>query len=212
MPRTDPAYWDISFDSIGNYDLPAVIDYIIDQTSYDKLSYVGHSMGTTAMFTAMSSTRKDYYVEKLNSFVALAPSVRMNNIAYSLTFSAQFVYQNQEWVKEHEFTHLDEAFNIIDADGNIQDLEPQYDTYWDWIWGVVSDLVMEEVRVWIDAWVKELATGLDLDEMDVERDYIINAPTPLKLLTHFTQITKEEEVLMYKYVTDAENFDVYGQT
>lgn len=84
MSTLDAAFWDVSFDTIGNFDIPAIIDYITDQTGYNKLSYVGHSMGTTAMFTAMSDFRKDYYVEKLNSFVALAPPIRMNKIHGSL--------------------------------------------------------------------------------------------------------------------------------
>jgi hypothetical protein len=32
---------------MGLYDVPAEIDYILNVTGYEKLSYIGHSEGTT---------------------------------------------------------------------------------------------------------------------------------------------------------------------
>ena len=40
-------YFDFSFYEMGKYDLPAMIDYILMQTSTKKLSYIAHSLGTT---------------------------------------------------------------------------------------------------------------------------------------------------------------------
>lgn len=36
-------YWDFTFHEMGKYDLPAVIDFILDKSEYDQLHYVGHS-------------------------------------------------------------------------------------------------------------------------------------------------------------------------
>jgi lysosomal acid lipase/cholesteryl ester hydrolase len=43
----DSEYWDFSFEELGEYDLPAVIEYMIDETDFEKIGYVSHSMGGT---------------------------------------------------------------------------------------------------------------------------------------------------------------------
>lgn len=40
---TKKDYWDFSFETMGTYDLPAVIDYILGVTGQPKLAYIGHS-------------------------------------------------------------------------------------------------------------------------------------------------------------------------
>ena len=42
-----------SWDQIGNYDIPAVINYILKKTSQSKLTYIGHSLGCGVFFIAM---------------------------------------------------------------------------------------------------------------------------------------------------------------
>lgn len=56
---------------MGYYDLPASIDYILNNTGYKKLTYIGHSMGTT-MYFVLGSTRPEY-MDKVMAMVALAP-------------------------------------------------------------------------------------------------------------------------------------------
>lgn len=38
-------YWDHSWHEIGIFDLPAFIDYILSETKFEKLTYVGFSQG-----------------------------------------------------------------------------------------------------------------------------------------------------------------------
>jgi len=43
--RSQDEYWDFSFDEMAKYDLPAVVEYIIEGM-YEgdaKLNYIGHS-------------------------------------------------------------------------------------------------------------------------------------------------------------------------
>jgi len=40
-------YWDFDFEQMGTHDQPAMIDFILKTTGQQKLSYVGHSEGTT---------------------------------------------------------------------------------------------------------------------------------------------------------------------
>lgn len=40
-------YWNFTWVEMGRYDIPAVINYILDHSGQEKLSFVGHSQGTT---------------------------------------------------------------------------------------------------------------------------------------------------------------------
>lgn len=71
-------FWDFSFHEIGIYDIPAMIDYIIDKTDYKKIHYVGHSQGTTSFFIMCSERPK--YNDKIASMHALAPIAYMRNV------------------------------------------------------------------------------------------------------------------------------------
>jgi len=51
-------FWDFSWDESAEYDLPAMINKVLETTQHDKIFYVGHSMGTTA-FMAMVSTNSE---------------------------------------------------------------------------------------------------------------------------------------------------------
>ena len=46
-----------SWDEMGTYDLPAMIDKVLNVTGKSKLYYVGHSMGTTG-FLVMANRRQ----------------------------------------------------------------------------------------------------------------------------------------------------------
>lgn len=66
-------FWSFSQHEIGYYDIPATIDYVLQQSEQTKLHYVGHSQGSTAFFI-MASERPEYN-EKIESMHALAPAV-----------------------------------------------------------------------------------------------------------------------------------------
>ena len=49
------------------YDIPAMIDHIIEQTKQEKIFMVAHSQGTTAFFV-MASDRPEYQEKVIASF------------------------------------------------------------------------------------------------------------------------------------------------
>ena len=55
-----------------------MIDFILAQTGQSKLTYIGHSEGTTQMFIG-ASLKPDYFKEKVEYFTALAPIVRLDH-------------------------------------------------------------------------------------------------------------------------------------
>jgi len=43
-----------SWDEMANYDLPALLNYVLNVTSHEKLFYVGHSQGALIAFARLS--------------------------------------------------------------------------------------------------------------------------------------------------------------
>ncbi|VVC90150.1 unnamed protein product, partial [Leptidea sinapis] len=75
--RTDPKFWDYSFHEHGTYDLPAIIDNVLNITNLPRLILVGYSMGGTSSFVMFSE--KPEYNDKIIAFVGLAPAVYLAN-------------------------------------------------------------------------------------------------------------------------------------
>jgi lysosomal acid lipase/cholesteryl ester hydrolase len=73
---------------MGIYDLPAVIDYILDRTRKHDMYYIGHSMGTT-MFFVLTSLKPEYNA-KIRLMVAFAPIVFMSDVKSDISKLAVF--------------------------------------------------------------------------------------------------------------------------
>lgn len=83
------AFWNFTFHEIGQHDLPAVIDHMMDLKGWDiKINYVGHSMGTTVLFSLLST--KQEYNKILRAGFALAPVAYMKEIESPLKYLAMF--------------------------------------------------------------------------------------------------------------------------
>jgi len=77
---------------MGENDVPAMINYILNQTGRQKLSYVGHSMGSATFFIAMITHPE--LNSKIDVMMALAPAVALANMRSPLaTALAPFVNQ-----------------------------------------------------------------------------------------------------------------------
>ncbi|XP_034836248.1 lipase 1-like [Maniola hyperantus] len=81
--KSNPRFWNYSFHEHGKYDVPAMVDKILNVTGVPKVMYVGYSMGTTSFFVMMSE--RPEYNDKVISFVALAPAVYLSNIKFLAT-------------------------------------------------------------------------------------------------------------------------------
>ncbi|XP_047027895.1 gastric triacylglycerol lipase-like [Helicoverpa zea] len=121
-------FWNFTFHEVSQYDLPAVIDYIMEAKGWDvKINYIGHSMGTTVLFALLST--KTHYNKVLRAGFALAPVAYMtdikspirllakysDNIEYlmKLLGANEFLPQNAvlRWLSKHacEINHYEEA-------------------------------------------------------------------------------------------------------
>ena len=63
---------------MGEYDLPAMINKVLETTSQEQLVYIGHSMGTTG-FLAMASSKPEMQSKILQAHL-LAPAAFMEHI------------------------------------------------------------------------------------------------------------------------------------
>ncbi|XP_015984720.2 lipase member N isoform X2 [Rousettus aegyptiacus] len=70
---TEEEFWAFSFDEMAKYDLPGIIDFIVNKTGQEKLYFIGHSLGTTIGFVAFSTMPEVAQRIKMN--FALGPVV-----------------------------------------------------------------------------------------------------------------------------------------
>lgn len=75
---------------MGYYDLPAVIDHIVNVTGHQQVYYVGHSMGTT-MFYVLCATRPQYNA-KVRYMAAMAPVAYMSHTTSPIRYLASFAH------------------------------------------------------------------------------------------------------------------------
>ncbi|XP_023946662.1 lipase 1-like [Bicyclus anynana] len=86
-PDTDPAFWQFSFHEMGYFDLPAIIDTVLDKTGANSLNAIGHSQGNT-MFFVLGSEREEYN-SKINVMIALAPVAYLHHSPPPVSFFMQ---------------------------------------------------------------------------------------------------------------------------
>merc|ERR1711934_421003 len=86
MSNTSKDFWEFSWDQIAQYDLPAKVDFILNQTNRSSLLYVGHSEGTMIGFAEFS--HNPALADKIDLFVALAPVTFLNHVAELIQIAA----------------------------------------------------------------------------------------------------------------------------
>lgn len=63
---------------MGDYDAPTQIDYVRKHTGNLKLTYIGHSQGTTQMFYQLAKPGNNWG-NKINLFITVAPVTRLDH-------------------------------------------------------------------------------------------------------------------------------------
>ncbi|KAI1343185.1 Alpha/Beta hydrolase protein [Xylariaceae sp. FL0016] len=70
---TTTEFWNFSIDEFAFYDIPDSIQYVLDTTGQQSLSYIGFSQGTAQAFASLAIHPK--LNEQVNVFIALAPAM-----------------------------------------------------------------------------------------------------------------------------------------
>ena len=97
-------FWAFSFDEMGKYDLPAMLERIKKVTGRKKVNYVGHSQGSVVLFSAVAQLGHEFS-RKINKFFALAPAASVSKM--NTTFKT---YMNET---HYVFEYLEVSFVFI---------------------------------------------------------------------------------------------------
>lgn len=87
-------YWDFSFHEIAVKDLPASIDYILEYTNNEQISYVGHSQGCIAFLVLMCQLPE--YNKKVNVMHAMAPVLSIKFVKHPIILFYAKHYKTME--------------------------------------------------------------------------------------------------------------------
>ncbi|KAJ3319153.1 hypothetical protein HDV06_006656 [Boothiomyces sp. JEL0866] len=71
-------FWEFSIDHLANFDVPAVVDYVLSYTKREKVSYIGFSQGSAQAIAALALN--DDLNHKINHLIGLAPAMKPNEI------------------------------------------------------------------------------------------------------------------------------------
>ncbi|CAG9824283.1 unnamed protein product [Phaedon cochleariae] len=77
-PDKDKEFWEFTWHEIGIYDLSAMIDHILTTTRRQKMSFVGHSQGSTIFYVLCSE--RPAYNEKLKIHISLSPGTFLSHV------------------------------------------------------------------------------------------------------------------------------------
>lgn len=78
LPVNSKEYWAFSWDEMAQYDLPTMLNYVLNVTEQENLHYIGHSMGTMTAFALFSEDHS--WESKIVNFHALAPVAKVGHI------------------------------------------------------------------------------------------------------------------------------------
>ena len=187
------SYWSFSFTEMGEYDAPAQVEYALNHTGQKKAAaFIGHSQGSSQMFYALSA-HPDYWNEKIDLFVALAPVT-------SLTHSpAKFLKS----VKKH-MSQLKSAVNWLQIYVVLQD-------------GIAS-FMTSKLCYLVPAFCNEIYSYIStsdptLDDQDRFQVYMGHYPNgaSVQSMLHYAQLISKEDMELFDWDSTFVNEKKYGQ-
>ena len=76
------------WEELGQYDLPASIDYVLKETGHEKVSYVGYSLGSAIFF--VGANLKPDLNDKIEVMIGLAPTSTVQRLDNAFKLVAPF--------------------------------------------------------------------------------------------------------------------------
>lgn len=144
-PDVDQEYWHFTWDEMAKYDLPTSLEFVLSQTGYEKMFYVGHSMGSTT-YMVMNS-RNQSWADRVELATFLAPVAYVDHMASPIVYIAPFAGA-VDWIAEHL---------------GLGEFVPS-----NWLMDLIASLVCSE-NSWLEVVCKNvvfLLTGYDQQQMN----------------------------------------------
>ena len=190
--NTSFEFWQFSFHDMGLLDIPAVINYINSvNKSGEKIIYVGHSQGTSLMFSGLTQ-KFDFYKKNIKLFVALAPVARIANLG-STILSILANISIHKLVKKIKIYEMG-ASNKVNTN-----LISFFDNYATTLTNFFINLITDK-------------NSKKYNNQEALSVYLNHSPSgcSLKCLIHYVQIIKSKKFIYYDYKEEA-NFALYHQ-
>ncbi|XP_039294802.1 lipase 1 [Nilaparvata lugens] len=193
MSVLDPKFWEFSWHEMGLYDLPGMLDYIIQWTGYPDVLYVGHSMGTTMAYV-MGSMRPEYN-RKIRVSIHMAPVAYMTLREFFYLYYVKFRTQ----------------FTRMYTRNGIYELLPRNK----YLRMIQADLCRDGSPFqWICIDMFFTLTGADWEQLNrtMVPMYLRHAsPSSIQTLDHFSQLIARPGMFMaYDYKNIRKNYEKYG--
>ncbi|XP_062594628.1 gastric triacylglycerol lipase-like [Saccostrea cucullata] len=194
LSPNDPRFWKFSWDEMAKYDLPAMIEYILQQTGNTEIYYAGHSQGTEQAFAGFSQDIE--LGKKVKTFFALAPVANLSGCESPIRFLAPFAkdYEILSYLLgKDEFLPNKDLFTLFAQESCKRK---------------TIDIVCENILF--------LLGGYDSAQLNISRIpvYVRDHPagTSVQNIIHYSQAILSGEFLMFDYGSAAENMKHYNQT
>uniref|UniRef100_G3SMN0 Lipase n=1 Tax=Loxodonta africana TaxID=9785 RepID=G3SMN0_LOXAF len=185
-------FWAFSFDEMARYDLPGIIDFIVNKTGQEKLYFVGHSLGTTIGFVAFSTIPE--LAQRIKMNFALGPTV---SFKYPTSIFTRIFLLPNSIIKAFIGT---KGFFLEDKTGKPPSVKICDNKI---LWVICSELM-------------SLLGGSNQKNMNMSRMdvYMSHAPTgsSVQNLLHIKQLYGADEFRAYDWGSEADNMRHYNQS
>ncbi|CAG9767019.1 unnamed protein product [Ceutorhynchus assimilis] len=152
-------FFNYSYHEIGLYDLPAMIDYVIDQTGYPKINYIGFSEGVTS-FLVMGSLKPEYNEKILlmNAYAPVTDAHNITNVFFNLLAISPKILGLAELIGWHEMFDLSTSplFRLVCQ------IKPLCDVFFNLIGISQNQLVDQELQL---ALLSNFPAGMSLKQI-----------------------------------------------
>ncbi|XP_049620523.1 lipase member N [Suncus etruscus] len=192
LSATEEEYWAFSFDEMAKYDLPEIIDFVVNKTGQEKLYFVGHSLGTTIGFAAFSTMPE------------LAQRIKMQ---FALSPVASLKYPTGILTKILLFSNF-EIKKMIGTKGVMLGEEKKKATV---VKLCKKKILYSLCTELLSLWAGYNKKNLNMSRVDV---YLSHAPTGASVQTilHLKQLYGTDKLRAYDWGSEAENMHHYNQS
>ncbi|XP_006147759.1 lipase member M [Tupaia chinensis] len=183
--------YNANYDEMARFDLPAVINFILQKTGQEKIYYVGYSQGTTMGFIAFSTMPE--LAQKIKMYFALAP---IATVKYAKSPGTKFLLLPDMMIKglfgKKEFLYQTRFFRQLFI----------------YLCGqVILDQICSNIML--------LLGGFNTNNMNMSRAnvYVAHNPsgTSVQNILHWSQAVNSGELRAFDWGSEAKNLEKGNQ-